>query len=113
VTPRSLYERCPAGVRAQGDRCEYDRVLAAAGAALNEAAFVVAWAEGQAMTPDQAVAYALEGTTASRILKRRPTPVRRKTHLLQGLARAVVTLSSVAPLAVRSWIDRAAEAPGR
>jgi hypothetical protein len=38
----------------------YDRYLAAARAQLDEPAFAQAWAEGQAMTLEQAVVYALE-----------------------------------------------------
>ncbi len=36
------------------------RVLSAARAQLDEAAFAAAWAEGQAMTMEEAVRYALE-----------------------------------------------------
>jgi predicted ATPase/DNA-binding SARP family transcriptional activator len=41
---------------------EYQRTLAAAQARLDEASWVAAWAEGQAMTLEQAIAYALEGS---------------------------------------------------
>ena len=41
-------------------RLEYDRALAAARAQLDEAAWNAAWAEGRAMTLEQAVTYALE-----------------------------------------------------
>jgi hypothetical protein len=41
------------------DRAEYERNVAAARAALGKEAFVAAWAEGRAMTLEQAVAYAL------------------------------------------------------
>jgi hypothetical protein len=40
-------------------RERYEQGVAAARAALGEAAFVAAWAEGEAMTPEEAVAYAL------------------------------------------------------
>jgi non-specific serine/threonine protein kinase len=40
-------------------RAEYDRGVAAARAGLTEATFNAAWSEGQAMTPEQAVEYAL------------------------------------------------------
>ena len=40
------------------DRVEYERNLAAIRAALSEAAFAAAWAEGQAMTQERAIAYA-------------------------------------------------------
>jgi hypothetical protein len=43
------------------DRAERERHLAAArSAGLDEADFAAAWAEGRAMTPDQAVEFALE-----------------------------------------------------
>ena len=42
------------------DRREYERSLAVARAALDDRGFAAAWAAGQAMTLDQAVAYALE-----------------------------------------------------
>ncbi len=42
------------------DRAEYDRDVAAVRAQLDEALFVAAWAEGRAMTLEQAIAYALE-----------------------------------------------------
>jgi hypothetical protein len=42
------------------DRVEYERNLAAIQAALDEETFAVAWAEGQAMTLEQAIAYASE-----------------------------------------------------
>ncbi len=45
------------------DQAEYDRLVAAGHAHMTEAVFVAAWAEGQAMTLEQAVAYALEGAT--------------------------------------------------
>src|SRR5262249_52477903 len=40
-------------------RAEYERQVAAARALLDPASFAAAWAEGQAMTLDEAVAYAL------------------------------------------------------
>ena len=43
------------------DRSDYDRNVAIACAALSKEAFTAAWAEGRAMTLQQAVAYALEG----------------------------------------------------
>jgi predicted ATPase len=43
------------------DRAEYDRTLAAIRARLDEATFAQAWAEGQALTLEQAIAYALNG----------------------------------------------------
>ena len=42
------------------ERNEYEQALASARVALGEKAFTAAWAEGQAMTLEQAVAYALE-----------------------------------------------------
>lgn len=44
------------------DRADYDHTLATARARLGEERFAVVWAEGRAMTLEQAVAYALEGT---------------------------------------------------
>jgi hypothetical protein len=41
-------------------RAEHQRELAAARAALGKQAFAAAWAEGRAMTLEQAVAYALD-----------------------------------------------------
>jgi non-specific serine/threonine protein kinase len=45
------------------DRPSYERCVAAARAALGEEAFAAAWAEGRAMSQDDAVAYALEENT--------------------------------------------------
>ena len=42
------------------ERPSYDRDLAATRTALGDAVFEAAWAEGQVMTLEQAVAYALE-----------------------------------------------------
>jgi hypothetical protein len=42
------------------ERTTYERNLATARAQLDESAWAAAYAEGQAMTPEQAVAYALE-----------------------------------------------------
>jgi hypothetical protein len=44
---------------------EYERCLPLTRAAMGEAAFAAAYAEGQHMTPEQAVAYALEGDQAN------------------------------------------------
>ena len=44
------------------DRATYERVVDRVQTALGEAMFTVAWAEGQAMTLEQAVAYALAGS---------------------------------------------------
>jgi len=41
-------------------RVQYDRQVVAARAQLDERSFALAWAEGQAMTLEQAIAYALE-----------------------------------------------------
>jgi predicted ATPase/DNA-binding XRE family transcriptional regulator len=43
-----------------GARVDYDRDVASAHAQLDEATFAAAWAEGRTMTPEQAMAYALE-----------------------------------------------------
>jgi hypothetical protein len=42
------------------DRGDYERDVALARAQLGEEAFVIAWATGQAMSLEQAIAYALE-----------------------------------------------------
>ena len=42
------------------ERADYDQAIAAARAGLDEEAFAAAFAEGQAMTVQQAVAYALQ-----------------------------------------------------
>jgi predicted neutral ceramidase superfamily lipid hydrolase len=42
------------------DRREYDRILAAVRAQLDEATFNAAWAEGRKMTLEQAIEYVLE-----------------------------------------------------
>ncbi len=42
------------------ERAEYDSKIAAAGAYLDEPAFATAWAEGEAMSLEQAIAYALK-----------------------------------------------------
>ncbi len=44
------------------DQAEYDRYVAAARAQLDDHAWAAAWAEGQAMTLERAIAYALEDT---------------------------------------------------
>jgi hypothetical protein len=55
------------------ERVEYDRDVAAAHARLGDPAFATAWAEGRAMTPDRAVAYA-SGAEPLGALDRRRTP---------------------------------------
>jgi hypothetical protein len=47
-----------------GERAEYEGALAAARAALGEAAFAAAWAEGARMTMEQACTYALQDDEA-------------------------------------------------
>jgi tetratricopeptide (TPR) repeat protein len=54
-----LFEATGGGLAA-ADQAERDRYLALAHEQLDEAAFAAAWAEGRAMTMEQAVAYALE-----------------------------------------------------
>jgi hypothetical protein len=44
------------------DRDHYGPIYAAARSQLDEAAWAAAWAEGQAMTMEAAIAYALEGS---------------------------------------------------
>ena len=43
------------------DRADHDRDVATVRAALGEAAFAAAWAQGRAMTMEQAIAEALGG----------------------------------------------------
>jgi hypothetical protein len=47
------------------ERLSYERTLAGVRAALDEEAFADAWTEGQAMTLEQAIVYALEVDTPS------------------------------------------------
>jgi hypothetical protein len=47
------------------DRLEVDRYVVDVRAQLDEAAFEAAWAEGQAMSLEEAVIYALGGNTES------------------------------------------------
>jgi hypothetical protein len=47
------------------DEGDYRRALDAARAALTEEEFTAAWCEGRAMTREQLLAYALEGTGAA------------------------------------------------
>lgn len=44
------------------ERVERERQIEAVRALLDETAFAEAWAEGQAMTLEQAIAYAIEGS---------------------------------------------------
>lgn len=60
----ALREETGADVEAP-DRAEYERNLASARAQLGEEAFAKAWAEGRAMSMQEAVAYAFEETTSS------------------------------------------------
>ena len=46
------------------EQADQERVLSEVRAQLGEAAFAAAWEEGQAMTLEQAVEYALEGLAA-------------------------------------------------
>ena len=46
-------------------RVDYDCHVAALRSSLGETAFAKAWAEGRAMTLDQAIAYALESTAST------------------------------------------------
>ena len=53
------------------DRTLHERDIAAVRARLGEAAFAAAWAEGRAMPPEQAVAFALEAPGSPE----RPKPI--------------------------------------
>jgi hypothetical protein len=48
-------------------RQEYDRTLVAVRAQLSVEAFAAAWAEGQAMTLEQAISYALEASDSDEV----------------------------------------------
>ena len=50
---------CSVAIRRNSIRADYDRIVAAARAQLDEAAFDVAWAAGRALTLDEAIAEAL------------------------------------------------------
>jgi hypothetical protein len=55
-----LFEATGGGLAA-ADQAEYDRYLALTRDQVEESALAAAWAEGRAMTMEQAIAYALEG----------------------------------------------------
>jgi predicted ATPase/transcriptional regulator with XRE-family HTH domain len=55
-------------------RADYDRYVAAARAQLDEATWAAAWAEGRAMSLDQAVAYALSATIPASAPSHPPSP---------------------------------------
>ena len=54
------------------DRAEYERSIAATRAGLNDTAFAAAWAEGKAMTLDQAIEYALNTEALNSFRHREP-----------------------------------------
>jgi predicted ATPase/class 3 adenylate cyclase len=58
----ALFEIFDPGAMDPIDRADYERAVAAARAQLDAATFDAAWAAGRAMTPEQAIAYALEGS---------------------------------------------------
>jgi len=53
----------PQGILSDSE--DYDEIVAALRAKLDESTLAAAWAEGRAMTPEQVVAYALNKTSAS------------------------------------------------
>ena len=53
-------QRCGAQAMDPVDRAEYDRNVAGARSQIGAEQFDAAWVEGQAMTPEQAIAYALD-----------------------------------------------------
>ena len=57
---RTIGARGPATL--ENYQVQYQREVAAARAVLDDATFAAAWAEGRAMTLEQAVAYALAGS---------------------------------------------------
>ena len=58
-------QREPNCCMASDERAEYAHTLAVVRSQLNECAFTDAWAKGQAMTLEQAIAYALEEAPAA------------------------------------------------
>jgi hypothetical protein len=56
------------------DRGDWERIQAEVRAQLDEASFASAWAEGQAMTVEEAIAYALENVEAEMLITREPAP---------------------------------------
>jgi non-specific serine/threonine protein kinase len=76
-------------------RAEYERGVATARAGLAEAAFSAAWAEGRAMTPEQAVEYALEPSPATPRLKNTAQLSEREVEVL-GLVAEGLTDPEVA-----------------
>jgi non-specific serine/threonine protein kinase len=80
-----LREATGIAVRTPADRAVHERAIAAARAALGEAAFAAAWAAGRALTPEQAIAEAL----ALSVTAPGPPPVRlspREREILPLLA---------------------------
>jgi ATP/maltotriose-dependent transcriptional regulator MalT len=67
-------------------RAEYDRGVAATRTGLDEAAFSAAWSEGRAMTPEQAVEYALEPSSATPRLKNAANLSTREVEVLALVA---------------------------
>jgi predicted ATPase/class 3 adenylate cyclase len=65
------------------ERADYERDLAGAHSQLDEAAFATAWAAGQALTLEQAIAYALEGPDAATATARIGHPLGRAKPGLQ------------------------------
>jgi hypothetical protein len=63
VGPATCASAAGRGVIWSEERPSCERCMATARAALGEAAFAAAWAEGRAMPLDEAVAYALEEET--------------------------------------------------
>ncbi|HEU5103349.1 MAG TPA: tetratricopeptide repeat protein, partial [Roseiflexaceae bacterium] len=55
------------------EHADYERDVAAARSQLDEAAFATAWAAGRALTLEQAIAYALEGSDATTATARIPS----------------------------------------
>jgi len=74
----------------QPDRALYGRIEAEARATLGEAAFEATWAEGRAMSPEEAIEYALEEPTAPHDQSRAPSGLtRRELEVLGLLARGM------------------------
>jgi len=68
----SLYEVIGAHAEPAA-RVRYERAMAAARVQLGETAFAAPWAEGRAMTLEQAIAYALETDQGTEVLRKEQT----------------------------------------
>jgi transcriptional regulator with XRE-family HTH domain len=73
---RQLAEKLADSLGLDAEGTEHDRYIAAARVQLDDEAFAASWADGQALSLEQAIAYAIEGpaaTTAMAVRKRPPS----------------------------------------